>query len=581
MPRRHAGFFFAVATAILGVVLAVIGAGSLASRQSDASGDLDRQLTTSASEKAAEVATELERARALALLTARIPPFGEFYADAGTQAARIAAVAGPRREITEALTYLWQLYPDRVVEAGYVDLDGSEIARVVRGHVVPTEKLLPDVRDWPSYAVGASTPTGSAAISAQFRSPTAGVSVVAATAPVTVNGSIRAYVEIEVSLAPVAAILQGNVRAGRVLAVVDRSGAVVAPSAHRLTSLLAASGKSLEDSSAAATGMLQGWRFATSPVPTVRGVRDPWTVVSASRAPTMSDSLRTAPGEAALLTIAAVLLIVAGLLLRRYRSAAAAVLAAEQSARAEAEQRSRTDPLTGLFNRRHVLETIEHELARAERTASTVGIVMVDADHFKCINDQYGHAGGDAALVEMAARIRDAVREWDTVARVGGEEFCIVAPGVADEDDLVELAERVRTAVRRAPVAITPNVMRSVTVSAGVAILDPHGLSPETAMDLADRALYAAKHAGRDAVRRLSQLSNEESRHGDIDGLEIAEALATRLAEALKLPEDAVLSTQLGELISELARLESGTPSVVAASVADAHGRQPNNPPRQ
>src|SRR3954451_4103489 len=161
--------------AALGVLLAVLGTAVVASRASTEQAQLDRNLATAAGEKAALVDTELERIRALALVTSRIPPFSEFYADKGSQAAAIAAVAGPDREINEALTYLWQLYPDRLVEAGYVDVAGRENARVVAGTPVSSGKLLRDVRNWPSYGQGTNTPVNAARIGAPFTSPTAHV----------------------------------------------------------------------------------------------------------------------------------------------------------------------------------------------------------------------------------------------------------------------------------------------------------------------------------------------------------------------------------------------------------------------
>ncbi|HWH96221.1 MAG TPA: HD domain-containing phosphohydrolase [Baekduia sp.] len=118
---------------MLGVLLAVVGAALVTSRRFSEQARVDRMVATTSGEKAARVNTELERVRALALVTARIPPFAELYADAGSQAAAIAAVAGPGREINNALSYLWRLYPDRFVEVGYVDRRGAENARVVRG----------------------------------------------------------------------------------------------------------------------------------------------------------------------------------------------------------------------------------------------------------------------------------------------------------------------------------------------------------------------------------------------------------------------------------------------------------------
>src|SRR5947208_7434826 len=185
--RHTASFRFSLSCAILGFVLALLGAALVSSRRSNEQAGLDRTLATTSGEKAALVETELERVRALALLTTRIPPFSEFYASEGSQAARIAAVAGPRREINEALTYLQRLYPDRIVESGYVDRGGAENARVVRGAEIPARSLRKEVRRWPSFARAMTTRVAAATITAPFVSPTAGVDVVAATAPVAVD----------------------------------------------------------------------------------------------------------------------------------------------------------------------------------------------------------------------------------------------------------------------------------------------------------------------------------------------------------------------------------------------------------
>src|SRR5256885_11524470 len=123
---RRAGLLrlsFALAT--LGVLLAVLGTAIVASRASTERAQLDRSLATTAGEKAALVDTELQRVQALALVTSRIPPFSEWYADEGSQAAAIAAVAGPGREINEALTYLWQVDPDRLGGVGHGGRNGA------------------------------------------------------------------------------------------------------------------------------------------------------------------------------------------------------------------------------------------------------------------------------------------------------------------------------------------------------------------------------------------------------------------------------------------------------------------------
>src|SRR5205814_1395254 len=158
-----------------------------------------------------------------------------------------------------------------------------------------------------------------------------------------------------------------------------------------------------------------------------------------------------------LLALALILLALVGF--GRARAFAVEELASEQRARAAAERMSRIDVMTGLFNRRHAMETVEHELARSGRQGTAVGILMFDVDYFKRVNDTHGHAGGDAILIEVARRLRAGVREWDVVARVGGEEFCVIAPGLHSEQAVEELGERLRQAVAE----------RAIAVSAGVA----------------------------------------------------------------------------------------------------------------
>src|SRR5437660_3585550 len=130
-----------LACALAGLILAILGVALVISGRSAESGRLDRSLATTSGEKAALVETELERARALALVTARIPPFSELYASSDSLAAKIAAVAGPFREINNALAYDHELYPGRFVEAGYVDIRGIERARGLRGVRAPLVRL--------------------------------------------------------------------------------------------------------------------------------------------------------------------------------------------------------------------------------------------------------------------------------------------------------------------------------------------------------------------------------------------------------------------------------------------------------
>lgn len=159
-----------------------------------------------------------------------------------------------------------------------------------------------------------------------------------------------------------------------------------------------------------------------------------------------------------------------------------------------------TDPLTGLGNQRQATLTIGREVERAARFGRPLGILMLDLDLFKRVNDTYGHPRGDAVLVEFAARVRGQVRDVDTVARVGGEEVVVVLPET-DVDGAARTAERICAAVRSRPFGGPGDEPLRVTVSVGAAVFPRHGETPAALLAAADTALYAAKHAGRDTWR--------------------------------------------------------------------------------
>jgi diguanylate cyclase (GGDEF)-like protein len=251
----------------------------------------------------------------------------------------------------------------------------------------------------------------------------------------------------------------------------------------------------------------------------------PWYVVASARAPSAT-ALALAPEEAVVLLVAALCLLAAAVGLRRARRRSAQQLVSEQRAREEAERLARIDALTGAYNRRHMAEMTDHELARASREDAAIGVVMLDIDFFKRINDAHGHAAGDAVLVEVARRLQAEVRSWDVVARVGGEEFCVLAPAITREADLLELGERLRAAVADRAITISPGLAIPVTASLGVAMLRGEDGSAEHAFDCADRALYAAKRRGRNRICALSELDHRDERAEQPECLHIAEALA-------------------------------------------------------
>ena len=158
---------------------------------------------------------------------------------------------------------------------------------------------------------------------------------------------------------------------------------------------------------------------------------------------------------------------------------------------------ARTDPLTGMCNRRGMDEMIAREVARARRTGTPFSIAIIDLDHFKKVNDQYGHHIGDKALVHLAAVAQASLRETDVICRYGGEEFVLVLPG-AGADGAQFVAERLRMMVENTPF-VQDRGKITLRVSAGVADLHS-GENAEALLRRADQALFDAKRAGRNRV---------------------------------------------------------------------------------
>lgn len=162
-------------------------------------------------------------------------------------------------------------------------------------------------------------------------------------------------------------------------------------------------------------------------------------------------------------------------------------------------QQSVRDPLTGLFNRRHMAEVIPRELARAQRQGSLLAVAIIDVDHFKKFNDTHGHDAGDAVLVAVAQAVSAQVRQGDLVCRFGGEEFVVILTDVS-----IELGQARTEEIRRAIGGMKSHhlgqALGQVTASIGLAFYPLHGATPDTLLKAADTALYRAKQGGRNQV---------------------------------------------------------------------------------
>ena len=247
---------------------------------------------------------------------------------------------------------------------------------------------------------------------------------------------------------------------------------------------------------------------------------------------------------------------------------------------------ARRDPLTGLLNRRGFQEAFDVELERARRTEQALSVIVGDLDHFKDVNDQFGHAAGDDVLRAVGAALQEGKRSWDAAARVGGEEFAVLAPDT-DEHGAYILAERVRAAIE----ASSGRAGRGgITASFGIASFPVHGQTAASLLQAGDQALYAAKRLGRNrtvissaevpGILARAPRGREEAHVELATLLSLAEALDVRdsgsathcqrvgryaelIARELGLPPDSVERVRIAGILHDVGRV--GVPDELLA----------------
>jgi diguanylate cyclase (GGDEF)-like protein len=481
---------------------------------------LERTLVAETDEHAGALDNYFARARSITLLTANSPAFANVLAEPGTREDKVRRQGRGLHEVTHHLHYLEQLYPTSIGEACFIDEDGEEFARVVRGDVAPPKDLSTEEEQAAFFAPTFALDFGQTHQTRPYVSPDTEEWVIAnATLIPQPDGHKRAIVHFEVTIdsfrRAMGATTDSDLRVvdghtGRV--VIDgrrpqRSGvALGVPGDTRFAQLA--------DSDAhAGVTEVAGHKVAYRRVRSSAGNANDWFLVASATAPTGGFVSGMGLAPLAMLVLALVIIALAGISLR----AARRVLKAQAA----------TDALTGLGNRRQLLADLGR-CAKAARADQPWLLVLFDLNGFKNYNDTFGHPAGDALLHRLGTALANAVAPFDGRAyRPGGDEFCVIGDA------------RHRGALEQAACRALSETGEGFTISTAfgsVAMPQDTG-DPTEAMRKADAAMYAQKHSGRATAGRQSSdvllraLSERHPELGDhLDGVaELAADVARRL----------------------------------------------------
>jgi diguanylate cyclase (GGDEF)-like protein len=575
---------------VTSLLLALAGISLAVSERAEVRARLDQRLAMQAEGEASALAGLFRRTRLALRLVA-----GDSVFRTGIPGEGPRTPAG----INRALGLLERAEPGLAGAASAIGLDGRERARVVRGEAAPPAALARDVRNQPFFRATLGTKPGGVHVSQPYRSADTGQWVVSNSALVRDDqGAPLGMVRFELALASVRAAARAALgrERGIDVALVDRaSGRAILDTSRPLAGGAGAT-PAYRDLMLSAldrgTGSAGDRRLAYRTLPGVPGSLG-WVVVVAASQPSLAASAGASPGALVLLGLAVVLAVAGGIALRQGRRGVARKLFDAEGGGAKAELHSHTDALTGLSNRRHVLDAIAAELARSDRTGVPPSVLMLDLDHFKRVNALYGHAVGDRVLSEVASRLQGRLRGYDVLGRWGDEEFIVLAPGVPDEETLRSLAEQIRRLVAALPVALDDDALLPVTVSIGAVRAGEALRSVEGLVDCAGRALAAAKRRGRDRVQLFGDLTVEDLVAEEPEPIRLARALALSasartvehvdaervadlaagIAEHLGADEAVVQRCRLGGLLHDIGTVAVGDRILVLVGPPSARDR--------
>jgi diguanylate cyclase (GGDEF)-like protein len=434
----------------------------------------EKSLQHDAAQVASAFTSYFERARSLDLLLAQNPAF---HPPAG-QPVNLAAA-------NRALIYLERLYPGAIGEACVIDAHGREVARVTNG--MPATNLDMHEMGNPFFAPTFAIKTGEVYQAAPYVSPDTNHWVISNSTPIHISGGRSLIVHFEVSLASFEDYLEAATPGEHVVVVDVATGRTIL---HHAVPLPAVDGgdfpmfpaiDALRAAGPASEISAGGTDYAVGEIGRHVGNANDWAVLEwstadASMVPTWLGFGGTALGVA--------LIIVFLIVLRRQHHTL--------------QMAARLDHLTGMANRKALEEAIQAAVAGAENDGERIAVLAIDLDDFKQINDTLGHDKGDVVLQEVGRRLHANTFEYDTPARVGGDEFAVVLRHLNEDAEVSQVAHRLREALVR-PIDVD-GIARFVGVSVGAAVHGDHGRSPAELLRAADAAMYRAKR-DREGVR--------------------------------------------------------------------------------
>jgi diguanylate cyclase (GGDEF)-like protein len=517
---------FSFAALIVGVVLIPTALGVAKIDHDRNVSELKRALVAETDEHGSALESYFARARSIVLLTANSPAFANVLAEPGTRSEKVRRQSRSIREVTHQLDYLERLYPTSIGEACFIDANGEEFARAVRGEIAKPKDLSTVEEQTVFFAPTFALNFGQVHQTRPYVSPDTKEWVVAnATLIPQADGHKRAFVHFEVTVESFRREM-GASKASKdsnpyELRVVDgRTGKVVIDSGHpqRVGAALGVPSDRRFASIArtaqkAGVTEVAGHRTAYRRIGSAAGNVNDWLILATAKAPTGGFISGLGPAPIAMIVLALVIIAIAGVSLR--------------AGRRELEAQATTDVLTGLGNRRKLFADLERHVRTASAEAPVV-LTMFDLNGFKNYNDSFGHPAGDALLLRLGSALSDAVAAMGGRAyRPGGDEFCVIA-GAERQHELEDAACR----------ALSEHGEGFEISTAFGSVVIPHDTGDATeAMRKADEAMYAQKQSGRATAGRQSSdvlMRALAERHPDLgehhDGVaELVDDVARRM----------------------------------------------------